>query len=44
MDKAFDSFEDGTEIHDFLAPYIRIAAGVWGIADHPVYFALRRRI
>ncbi len=44
VDKAFDFFEEGAEIHDFMAPYLRIGAPVWGIADHPRYLALRRRI
>ena len=44
VDKALDSIEEGTEIHDSMALYLRVAAPVWGIADHPRYLALRRRI
>lgn len=44
VDKAFDSFEEGAEIQDFMAGYLRIRARVWSIADDPRYLALRSRI
>ena len=35
VDRAFDSFEEGAEIHDFLMPYIRrVASARLGIAEN----------
>jgi len=44
VDKAFDYFEEGAEIHDVFILFIRMGADVLGIEDHPRYLALRRRI
>ena len=36
--------EPARKIHDLLTTYIRVAAPMWRIEDHPRYLALRRRV